>query len=107
MWQASTVTACALQHTFSGARIVICSHCRALPAALPEVTYFQRGCTAMHRLLAVIDRWPAISAASGGEMPASVRGEVALQGVVFAYPTRPDLHVLKRRVLRDMLLRVR
>jgi len=52
----------------------------------------------MHRLLAVIDRRPMITAASGGEAPASVKGELALKGVVFAYPTRPDLHVLKRHV---------
>ncbi len=51
----------------------------------------------MRRLLDVIERRPAMAAADGGATPAGVRGELALQGVAFAYPARPEHPVLKRR----------
>ena len=68
-------------------------------AALPETVYFSRGSVAMARLLAVIQRRPAASSIqnAAGERPASVQGELRLQGVTFAYPTRPALPVLKWR----------
>lgn len=68
-------------------------------AALPETVYFSRGSVAMARLLAVIQRRPAASSIQNarGDRPASVQGELHLQGVTFAYPTRPALPVLKRR----------
>ncbi len=61
----------------------------------------RRRCTssaAMRRLLDVIERRQAMAAADGGATLAGVRGELALQGVVFAYPARPEHPVLKRRV---------
>ena len=63
---------------------------------MPETVYFQRGCVAMRRLLSVIERRPRMSAADGGDEPTSVAGELRLQNISFAYPTRPDLPVLKR-----------
>ena len=68
-----------------------------IAAALPETVYFSRGSVAMARLLAVIQRRPAASSIqnAAGERPASVQGELRLQGVTFAYPTRPALPVLK------------
>ena len=68
-------------------------------AALPETVYFSRGSVAMARLLAVIQRRPAASSIQNarGERPASVQAELRLQGVTFAYPTRPALPVLKWR----------
>ena len=60
--------------------------------------YFSRGRVAMARLLAVTQRRPAASSIqnAAGDRPASVQGELRLQGVTFAYPTRPALPVLKR-----------
>ena len=73
-------------------------------AALPETVYFSRGSVAMARLLAVIQRRPAASSIQNarGERPASVQGELRLQGVTFAYPTRPALPVLKWRAAQFM-----
>ena len=68
-------------------------------AALPETVYFSRGRVAMARLLAVIRRRPAACSIQDarGDQPASVQGELRLQGVTFAYPSRPELPVLKWR----------
>ncbi|KAK9846492.1 hypothetical protein WJX81_005240 [Elliptochloris bilobata] len=50
----------------------------SLGRALPETVYFQRGCVAMARLLAVIRRRPRMAATDGGETPAN--GAVLLDG---------------------------
>jgi len=54
---------------------------------------FMRAAGAAERVFELLDRTPAIPAQGGAE-PAQVRGEVALAGVRFAYPTRPDVRVL-------------
>jgi ABC transporter fused permease/ATP-binding protein len=54
---------------------------------------FMRAAGAAERVFELLDRTPAIPA-QGGVEPAQVKGEVALHGVRFAYPTRPDVRVL-------------
>jgi ABC-type multidrug transport system fused ATPase/permease subunit len=49
---------------------------------------------ASERVFELLDRAPAINL-TGGTMPAhAMRGEVHFKGVVFAYPSRPDVTVL-------------
>src|SRR5690606_12706321 len=48
---------------------------------------------AAERVFELLDRRPAI-APRGGVTPAEARGELRFDGVRFAYPTRPDVHVL-------------
>jgi ABC transporter fused permease/ATP-binding protein len=55
---------------------------------------FMRASGAAERVFELRDRTPAIPS-SGGARLASVRGRVEFQGVHFAYPTRPDMPVLK------------
>jgi ATP-binding cassette subfamily B protein len=54
---------------------------------------FMRATGAAERVFELLDRVPAIPP-SGGAQPAVARGAVALAGVHFAYPTRPDMVVL-------------
>jgi ATP-binding cassette subfamily B protein len=54
---------------------------------------FMRATGAAERVFELIDRVPAIPP-SGGEQPAAAQGAVALAGVHFAYPTRPEMPVL-------------
>ena len=53
---------------------------------------FQRAIGASERVFELIERAPTVQ--SGADRPAAVRGEVHLDGVTFAYPTRPDIPVL-------------
>jgi ATP-binding cassette subfamily B protein len=55
---------------------------------------FMRAAGAAERVFELIDRVPAIPP-RGGLEPASVEGQVQLAGVRFAYPSRPDVDVLK------------
>jgi ABC transporter fused permease/ATP-binding protein len=54
---------------------------------------FMRAAGAAERVFELLDRPPAIPA-QGGAAPARVDGEVRLERVGFAYPTRPDVRVL-------------
>jgi ABC transporter fused permease/ATP-binding protein len=54
---------------------------------------FMKALGASERVFQLMDREPEV--VSGGERPAEVRGEVALEEVVFAYPTRADIPVLQ------------
>lgn len=59
---------------------------------------FAKAIGASERVFELLDRAPAVS---GGEARlAHVRGEVTLDGVTFAYPTRPDAPVLRGMSLR-------
>ncbi len=59
---------------------------------------FAKAIGASERVFELLDRAPAVS---GGEARlADVRGEVTLDGVTFAYPTRPDAPVLRGMSLR-------
>jgi ABC transporter fused permease/ATP-binding protein len=51
------------------------------------------GIGASHRVFEIIEREPAFK--DEGESPLSVRGEIEFKDVRFAYPTRPELNVVK------------
>jgi ABC transporter fused permease/ATP-binding protein len=55
---------------------------------------FMRAAGAAERVFELIDRVPAIPP-EGGLVPSRAEGRVALSGVDFAYPTRPDVKVLR------------
>src|SRR4029450_10326182 len=55
---------------------------------------FMRAAGAAERVFELMDRVPAIPP-RGGLTPATVEGRVELAGVHFAYPSRPDVEVLK------------
>ncbi|MCP4903122.1 MAG: ATP-binding cassette domain-containing protein [bacterium] len=54
---------------------------------------FLRARGASERIFELLDREPEIPA-TGGKQLDEVRGEIALQGIRFAYPSRPDVVVL-------------
>ncbi len=64
---------------------------------------FMRAAGAAERVFEIVDRVPAMRDAEGGlgETLAEVRGTIELEGVEFAYPSRPDAVVL-----RDLDLRI-
>ena len=62
-------------------------------------TELQRGLGASTRLWQLVDRQPQLPF-TGGLRPDAVRGELALSGVTFAYPSRPDDAVLRELTLR-------
>ena len=55
---------------------------------------FMRAAGAAERIFELGDRIPAM-APEGGFVPAAVEGRVSFEGVVFAYPSRPDVPVLR------------
>ncbi|CAG9460904.1 unnamed protein product [Pedinophyceae sp. YPF-701] len=68
----------------------------SLGQAGPNVAYFQQAKMAGARMKARADRVPAIDERSPeGETPDSVQGNVELKDVVFRYPARPAVTVLK------------
>src|SRR5437867_3754018 len=54
------------------------------------LSILQRGRAAMQRLNELFQVTPAIASPPGATAPATVAGEVALRGVTFRYPGRPD-----------------
>lgn len=50
---------------------------------------------AAEKVLELIDREPRIDHHSGTEKPETLAGMIEFQNVVFSYPTRPDVQVLK------------
>eukprot|EP00198_Chlamydomonas_reinhardtii_P007814 XP_001697151.1 MDR-like ABC transporter [Chlamydomonas reinhardtii] len=70
----------------------------ALGQAAPNLEYFAKGRSAGGRMFRVIDRQPTIGAEllEEEQPPASVRGEVQLIDVDFAYPSRPDVLLFDR-----------
>ncbi|EUC38190.1 hypothetical protein COCCADRAFT_997 [Bipolaris zeicola 26-R-13] len=67
----------------------------------PHSIEFTRAASAAAQLYVVIDRKTAIDPMDpSGEVPTSITGDVELENVVFAYPTRPDVTVLKSFSLR-------
>ncbi|MCB9550786.1 MAG: ATP-binding cassette domain-containing protein [Myxococcales bacterium] len=54
---------------------------------------FQRAIGASERVFELIERPPGVT--GGSERPEPVRGAVTFEGVDFAYPTRPDVPVLR------------
>jgi len=55
---------------------------------------FMKASGAAERIFELADRTPAMPA-HGGEVPPTVPGRVELEGVTFAYPSRPHLPVLR------------
>eukprot|EP00198_Chlamydomonas_reinhardtii_P007903 XP_001697240.1 MDR-like ABC transporter [Chlamydomonas reinhardtii] len=70
----------------------------SLGQAAPNLQYFAKGRSAGGRMFRVIDRQPTIGAEllEEEQPPASVRGEVQLIDVDFAYPSRPDVLLFDR-----------
>jgi ATP-binding cassette subfamily B protein len=66
----------------------------ALSAMAELWTDVQRAAGAAERVFELLDRKEAISPGVGATLP-EVRGEVRFEGVGFAYPSRPDVAVLK------------
>ena len=68
----------------------------SLAMLAPEVSAITSAMGAAAKLFAAIDRTPPIDSADpSGLRPEKVVGELALRDVKFAYPTRPDVEVLK------------
>ena len=65
----------------------------ATAQASPLLGAFQKGRVAGARLFQIIDRKPAMGHSQAGAKIDSLKGEVELSGVDFAYPTRPDKKV--------------
>ncbi|KDR82180.1 hypothetical protein GALMADRAFT_240715 [Galerina marginata CBS 339.88] len=68
----------------------------SLALMAPEMQAVSNGRSAAAKLFQTIDRVPAIdSADTGGLKPSSVEGEIVLEDIKFAYPSRPTVEVLK------------
>ncbi|KAF6764137.1 multidrug resistance protein 1 [Ephemerocybe angulata] len=68
----------------------------SLTMLAPEIQALSHGCSAAAKLYETIDRRPDIDSSDpGGLKPEKVEGEIKLEGVRFAYPSRPTLEVTK------------
>ncbi|KAJ7612414.1 P-loop containing nucleoside triphosphate hydrolase protein [Mycena rosella] len=73
----------------------------SLAMLAPEMQAINHGRAAAAKLFATIDRVPDIdSAYEGGQKPEHVEGEIVLEDVVFSYPSRPTVSVVKGLSLR-------
>ncbi|KAJ7459918.1 P-loop containing nucleoside triphosphate hydrolase protein [Mycena latifolia] len=73
----------------------------SLALLAPEMQAINHGRGAAAKLFATIDRVPAIDSANeGGLKPDHVEGEIILDDVVFSYPSRPNVPVVKGLSLR-------
>ncbi|MQM16666.1 hypothetical protein Taro_049627 [Colocasia esculenta] len=71
--------------------------CRGLALSLSYLAHFTQGTVAASRVFEIIDRVPEIDpydAASGGTLP-YVQGRIDFKDVSFAYPSRPQLEILR------------
>lgn len=67
-----------------------------LVALGPQMQAIMQGMGAAGKLFATIDRVPSIdSASAAGEKPEKVVGEITLEHIHFAYPSRPNVQVLR------------
>ncbi|EPQ31809.1 abc multidrug transporter [Pseudozyma flocculosa PF-1] len=69
----------------------------AIATIFPNLEYFSAALAAAGPVLAAIHRKPRLSEAGSddGLEPKSVAGRVELEGVSFAYPSRPDVSILR------------
>jgi ATP-binding cassette subfamily B (MDR/TAP) protein 1 len=68
--------------------------------AAPNIQYFAKGQAAGGRMYSVINRKPAIRSTESEKVLEKLVGEIALEGIRFAYPARPDVEVFKSFSLR-------
>ena len=57
--------------------------------------YFAKASSSQHSLLKVIKRVPEITEPENGKKLDTVKGEITVEGIEFAYPSRPHLTILK------------
>lgn len=61
----------------------------------PYTIEFTRAATGASQMFVLIDRKSSIDAFStGGEQPSETNGDIQIENITFAYPTRPDTIVL-------------
>ncbi|KAH6691451.1 ATP-binding cassette multidrug transport protein [Plectosphaerella plurivora] len=73
----------------------------SINALAPHILAFSRATTAANELFRLIDRQSEIDPfAEKGLKPTTTEGTIDIQGVGFAYPTRPDIPVLEDFTLR-------
>lgn len=69
---------------------------QALTQIAPQMLTISKASAAAHELFQAIDRQSKIDSLSeDGETPQRCDGSIELSGVTFAYPSRPDVPVLK------------
>lgn len=74
---------------------------QALSQIAPQIVTISKAASAAHELLKTVDRQSSIdSLADDGVTPQECRGDIALHNVSFAYPSRPNVRVLKEFNLR-------
>lgn len=88
--------------TLRGVLLSVVIGATSLTNLAPHLITFTRAAAAASELYRVIDRPSQIDALSTtGHRPTEVYGEIEVDGVDFAYPTRPDT-----RVLEDLTLKI-
>jgi ATP-binding cassette subfamily B (MDR/TAP) protein 1 len=70
----------------------------AVSFAMAEVQHFYKAHTCAMEMLRVTKRVPAIPI-KGGKRPEKLDGHIELKNVTFAYPARPNIHVMKNFTL--------
>jgi ATP-binding cassette, subfamily B (MDR/TAP), member 1 len=69
---------------------------QALTQIAPQTIQISKAMAAAQELFATIDRTSKTDSLSpDGMVPSECRGDIVLQGLQFAYPSRPDVPVLK------------
>ncbi|KAF2759747.1 multidrug resistance protein [Pseudovirgaria hyperparasitica] len=68
----------------------------AITQVAPQLMHLSKAASAAGALFKVIDRKPSIDALSNsGKRPAKCDGTIDIKGLKFAYPSRPNVHVLQ------------
>jgi len=67
----------------------------ALGQSAPSMAAFAKARVAAAKIIRIIDHKPAVDGEGGGVELESVTGRVEMRGVDFAYPSRPDVPILR------------